>query len=539
MICSTSSSIDAAIPRAVLVVLLVSGCALLDRAAGPKLEVESLEPDRPGPGTVGSTAIRWTASATGGSGELSYEFRTQRGSLEVIEQTGSGSTWDWIPETAGTFRVEVTVSDASGASVGSGWSSPYVVLPDATRYTLIAVLPIENLSGTRSHSRAVLQRLRSRLELNGLRLVDEEILDTFMHRERIRAASGLSREESRAIKEATGAGAVLITSITAYREAPPLEVSMFARLVSTGDQPEIIWMNSIGLTGEDAVGLLGIGRVTDAGVLLEKVIQRLTGALTRYLPEAAPRVPFPDARPTDGFRAGDARSPDFEDAIDPRLQTGADPCDPQSSEGADSPAGSGACRNGDAASRVLSAYERESDESSLPRDPGAKYAPRSVFRSRLAGSRRRYSVAVLPFVNESERKNAGKIMTLHFVEELARVDGLRVVDPGLVRHEMLRYRTIIPEGPSLSTADLLSSAGSLGIDLILSGTVFDYGSGLGGLRVEFGLDIIDTADREVVWTSRSYNQGSEGVFFLDVGRVYTPHRMAAEMARAAVRQLRD
>ena len=67
MICSTSSSIDAAIPRAVLVVLLVSGCALLDRAAGPKLEVESLEPDRPGPGTVGSTAIRWTASATGGS----------------------------------------------------------------------------------------------------------------------------------------------------------------------------------------------------------------------------------------------------------------------------------------------------------------------------------------------------------------------------------------------------------------------------------------------------------------------------------------
>jgi hypothetical protein len=144
---------------------------------------------------------------------------------------------------------------------------------------------------------------------------------------------------------------------------------------------------------------------------------------------------------------------------------------------------------------------------------------------------------VIPFVNISERKNAGKIMMLHFLEELSRIGSLRVVDPGLVREEMLRYRTVIPEGPSLATASLLSSDHSLGIDLLLSGTVFDYGAADGVPRVDFGLEIIDAANREIVWRSRSQNDGGEGVFFLDVGRVYTPHRLATEMARAAVGQL--
>ena len=48
--------------------------------------------------------------------------------------------------------------------------------------------------------------------------------------------------------------------------------------------------DSVGLSGEDAVGLLGIGRVREAGVLLEKVVQRLTASLARYLPEAPPSV---------------------------------------------------------------------------------------------------------------------------------------------------------------------------------------------------------------------------------------------------------
>jgi TolB-like protein len=538
MICSTSSSSEAAIRGAALALLLVSGCASLDRKAGPGLEFESLVPDQPGARAARSTAIRWTASATGGSGELSYEFTTSTGFLEVLEQTGTRSTWDWTPEKAGTFRVKVTVSDASGASVDSGWSPPYVILPLATRSTPIAVLPIENLSGDRAPLGVAVQRLRAGLEQNGFRLIDEEILETFLQRHRIRTASGLSREEYGAIKAATGAEAVLITAFAAYREKrPPPEVSLFSRLVSSGDQPEILWMDSVGLSGEDAVGLLGLGRIGETGVLLDRVVHRLTDSLARYLPEAAPGAPRPDARDAEVPRGRDAPWPGLEDAVDARIRAEPERCDPRSPEGADPPAGDGVCRNGGIHRQAASFSEGESDELIYPGETRPRYAPRSVFRSPFVDARGRYSVAVVPFVNLSERKNAGKLMTLHFIEELTRVDGLRVVDPGLVREEMLRYRTVIPAGPSLATTDLLSSDRSLGVDLVLSGTVFDYGGAVVP-KVDFGLEIIETASREVVWTSQSYNHGQEGVFFLDAGRVYTAHHLAANMARAAVRQLR-
>jgi TolB-like protein len=517
MICSTSSSSEAAISRALFVLLLVSGCALLERSAGFAIEFESLVPDQPGPRAVGSTPIRWTASATGGAGELSYEFRTSRGSLEVLEQTGIRSSWDWSPEKAGRFRVKVTIRDGSGASVDSGWSPPYIILPVATRNTAIAVLPFENLSGERAPIEVALQRLRAGLEENGIRLIDEEILDTFMHRHRIRVASGLSREESLAFKAETGAEAVLITSFVTYRENPPPLICLFSRLVSSGGEPEILWMDSVGLSGEDAVKLLGIGRIHETGALLEKALHRLTGSLARYLPEAAPGGSFPDAPNADDTRGRDAPSPGFEDAVDPRAVSQPD--------------------DGGIPSDTYFPSAGEWYESGFPGESSARYAPRSVFRSEFLDSRRRYSVAVVPFLNLSERKNAGKIMTLHFVEQLTRVEGLRILDPGLVREEMLRYRTVIPSGPSLATADLLSSDHSLGIDLLLSGTVFDYGGRLVP-KVDFGLEIIGTASREVVWMSRSQNHGEEGVFFLDVGRVYTAHRLAADMARAAVGQLR-
>jgi TolB-like protein len=518
--------------------LLVSGCALLDRDAGPAIELERLEPDHRGPRRLGSTPIRWTASAKGGTGELTYEFRTSsRGSIEVVQQKGAGSTWDWTPEKAGTFRVRVTIRDASGASVESGWSPPYVILPSATRNIPIAVLPIENLSGERAPIEVTVQRLRVDLEEKGFRLVDEEILARFMHRHRIRVAGGLSRDESRAIRDATGAGAVLIISVAAYRESPPPEVSLFARLVSSGDQPEILWMESVGLSGEDEVGLLGLGRIWEAGVLLDKVVQRLTDSLARNLPESAPGAPRPDAPRPDEIPDGGAPPPVFEDEVDARIRAEPDGCDPHPPEGADVSAGDGVCGDGSIRWHASSFSEGNLAEIGSPRNRSARYAPRITFRSPIADAHRRYSVAVVPFLNLSERKNAGKIMTLHFVEELNRVDGLRVVDPGLVREKMLQYRTVIPAGPSLSTADLLSSDGALDIDLVLSGRVFDYG-GTVSPKVDFTLEIIETASREIVWKSRSYNHGAEGVFFLDAGRVYTPHRLAVDMAGAAIKELR-
>ena len=89
-------------------------------------------------------------------------------------------------------------------------------------------------------------------------------------------------------------------------------------------------------------------------------------------------------------------------------------------------------------------------------------------------------------------------------------------------------------GPSFANASLLSSDGSLGVDLVLTGTVFGYRDGIGTPEVDFAVKAFEKESRRVVWSSRSHNDGEEGVFFFGVGRIQTAHRLASEMARAAV-----
>jgi TolB-like protein len=140
-------------------------------------------------------------------------------------------------------------------------------------------------------------------------------------------------------------------------------------------------------------------------------------------------------------------------------------------------------------------------------------------------------VAVIPFLNLSQRKNAGKIVELHFVNQLLRNPALSVAEPGLVREELLAQRVVMEAGPSLENAEALSSDESLGVDLVLSGVVFDYQDGAGTPKVEFSVTMIDKENHKVVWSSRSHSTGEEGVYFFDLGKVYTAHELVSEMTR--------
>ena len=84
-------------------------------------------------------------------------------------------------------------------------------------------------------------------------------------------------------------------------------------------------------------------------------------------------------------------------------------------------------------------------------------------------------------------------------------------------------------GPSLDNVDLISAKSSLGADLVFSGTVFDYQDVAGTPKVDFSMKIMNPRSRKMVWSSRSHNTGEEGVYFFDIGRIYTAHRLASEM----------
>ena len=59
----------------------------------------------------------------------------------------------------------------------------------------------------------------------------------------------------------------------------------------------------------------------------------------------------------------------------------------------------------------------------------------------------------------------------------------------------------------------------------------DYQGGDGDPVVDFSLIVIERKRREVGWASKSYNKGTDGVWFFDLGRERTASAMASEMAR--------
>jgi TolB-like protein len=160
----------------------------------------------------------------------------------------------------------------------------------------------------------------------------------------------------------------------------------------------------------------------------------------------------------------------------------------------------------------------------------SKFRPKTSYRRFVLEPGKTYSVAVLPFFNRSDRRNAGEILALLFVRHLSAFEPFRVIDAGDVRRQLLQARIIMDGGVSLSDAELVGT--DLDADFILAGRVLYYQDQEGpdaNPRVEFSTVLIETRSRKVVWSSHSYNQGMDGVRFFRRGRSATAHAMATQM----------
>lgn len=352
------------------------------------------------------------------------------------------------------------------------------------RGMLIAVLPIENLSDTGAPLEDIGNSFNLELEKSGFRVVNKDTIEQFRKKHRMRYIGGVSSVLSEAMLQELGADAVLFTSLEAYQEADPPQISLIARLVSCGPRPEIIWIDSIGLSGDEAPGLLDLNLVRSHLELMRKAVDRLTDSLIasidREIPDDDRSFPsFPDSWKAAG--PGTLTSPGY------RMNR--------------------------------------------------KYLPYDYFRSPLIDPAGKYSIAVIPMLDLAVRKNAGIISQLHFVRELFNLTEFKVLEPGLVREELLRIRAIMPQGPSLAETDLITGQNSLGVDLVLSGKVFDYQNTSNNPKVDFSVQIIEKNSRKVVFGARIFNTGMDRVFFYDFGREYTAHNLLKEMSRITVQLL--
>jgi hypothetical protein len=360
----------------------------------------------------------------------------------------------------------------AGAAIGLGAAAWYAALapgawaagePEAP----IALLPLENLSGSPAPLEEIGGLLRGQLEERAVALLPAGELEAFMERHRVRYVGGLARETNRALVEETAARATLVTALTHYEASPPPKVALISRLVAAGEEPLIEWMEVVQLAGDQRPGLLGTRRVDDLVVLRERALARLADSLARRLGSGRPEV----------ARGG-----------------------------------------GRGRFKPRTAYRS-------PAGPGA------------AGPRLR--VAVLPFAHAGPGgPEAGGIVALHVLHRLIRRGDLDLVEPGVLRDVLLEGRVIQEGGLSLAQADLLRAL--LEVDLLVTGAVMDYLDPVGpeGVPVvAFSMRAIDTATRQVVFSSISHNRGDDGVFFFDLGRVHTAHALASEMAHAVAASL--
>ena len=154
----------------------------------------------------------------------------------------------------------------------------------AGRPLRIVLMPVENLAGTAVPAKELLLAIELVLRQK-LDLVGGDILEQFLSRHRLRWTGGLDATSAVAARDELGADAVLITSVTAWRPGPPPTLGLTMRLVSTGDDPAILWMDTAAKAGDDAPGLLQLGVIDDMKelqqLLLSRLVTSLEGAATR------------------------------------------------------------------------------------------------------------------------------------------------------------------------------------------------------------------------------------------------------------------
>jgi hypothetical protein len=166
--------------------------------------------------------------------------------------------------------------------------------------------------------------------------------------------------------------------------------------------------------------------------------------------------------------------------------------------------------------------------------PGCSYdrrfKPRVAFKSPRFDASRDYSIAVLPFVNESARRRAGEIVALEFTRQLAAVPRLRVIEPGVVRERLIGRRVIMEGGVSVDTARTILD--SVHADVVIAGYVRELDDT--GPVIDFTVLALDREQGRIMWESTSHSSGTDGVWFFEAGKIATSGALLCRMAHDTV-----
>lgn len=138
----------------------------------------------------------------------------------------------------------------------------------------IAIFDFENLSGAEDVLTHVMPAVTGLMKSKGFDLQDEESLNDFLIKERVRTTGYISRELALKMEKELNVTAVLLGTIYTFSMGSNPQLGLSARLVdsSTG---EILWSEYASATGDDFTSLLGLGTLHSMEELLPVVMDRV------------------------------------------------------------------------------------------------------------------------------------------------------------------------------------------------------------------------------------------------------------------------
>jgi len=163
----------------------------------------------------------------------------------------------------------------AGSGRGTAWAGE--------PFSAVAVFPIENLTDGAIPAADVMRALRERFAAEGIPVLDEQTLEAFMARHRVRYAAGIDEATAGLLRQETGVDGVVIASVAFTSAVEPPKISLFVRLVSVKATPVVVWAEDAGLSGDDAPGWFDLRVVNDYDVLLGRALGRLGDSLVAYL----------------------------------------------------------------------------------------------------------------------------------------------------------------------------------------------------------------------------------------------------------------
>jgi hypothetical protein len=162
----------------------------------------------------------------------------------------------------------------------AGWAQEP---PAAERPPLVAILPLDNMTGRTLDPSPIAAAWSQALTARGVPLLDPESTRRVMDAHRVRDTSGLAPDVAAAFRDEAGVTGVLVISVERWDDTETPVLALTARLVSTDALPRIVWADSAGATGIDRPGFLDLGVVTDPSIVLERTVSKLAESMSASL----------------------------------------------------------------------------------------------------------------------------------------------------------------------------------------------------------------------------------------------------------------